>query len=65
MGEFEVDPEVFDDLKITSKANAPECRLVDFQPPGRQCKLQLCLFSLEDTWWCASSQVYTCAGASS
>ena len=41
MGEFEVNPEVFDDLKITSKANAPECRLVDFQPPGRQCKLHV------------------------
>ena len=39
--------------------STPVHRLVNFQPPGRRCQLQLCLLSLEGTWWCTSSQVYT------
>ena len=32
--------------------------LIKFQSPGSSCQLQLCLLSLEGTWWCTSSQVF-------
>ena len=38
----------------------PKHRMFKIQPPGRRCQLQLCLLSLEGTWWCTSGQVYTC-----
>ena len=43
----------------------PEHRVFKIQPPGRRCQLQLCLLSLEGTWWCTSSQVQTFGGVSS